>query len=1011
MLFKFTEQEYQTRAVDSVIKVFEGQSYKYYFTYRREVSEQETGEIFKNDDSLYIGYGNHGVSLSESDLLRNIKRVQTGNNIKLSDSLNKEIGSCVLDIEMETGTGKTYTYIKTMFELNKKFGWHKFIVIVPSIAIREGVKKSFDITQSHFMELYGTKARVFVYDSNNLSDIDIYSHDSGINIMIINIQAFNANFDKENSKNYRIINSERDDFGSRKPIDVIAANRPIIILDEPQKMGGAKTLAGIKKFKPLFALTYSATHKQLHNLIYVLDAYDAFVNKLVKKIEVKCFDVKNLPGTHNYMYLSEIIISPSKAPEARLEFERGNKRITRIIKHGSDLYNLSGEMSQYNGFLVSDIDPRENAVTFTNGVKIRVGEAVGDVSESYLRRLQIRETIRAHFEKEKNLFTQNIKCLSLFFIDEVSRYRKYDSDGQEINSEYSEIFETEYNTLLNEYINENSPYSEYLRNIDAKKTHAGYFSIDKHGHKINSMTKRGNDSSDDISAYDLILRDKERLLSLNEPVRFIFSHSALREGWDNPNIFQICTLRHGGDSPIRKRQEVGRGLRLCVNQDGARMDANFLNDKIFDVNKLTVIASDGYNDFVAGLQRGIIEDLYNRPTKADIAYFAGKKFINDGQEFIITDLQARKIHNYLIKNDYIDLEDNITQKYHDDSENNRLVELPEGINAGVHKVIRAIFDSALIQEMIDDGRAAKILDNPLNKNFYREEFQRLWSLINHKYSYRAEFDSEELIRNSIKAINEKLSISQAFITITTGMQENLSDFEQERTRTEKIKFSGVSSAKYDFIGEIAKDTKLTRRTVAKILAGIEREKFNMFALNPEEFIKQVTHLINNERAGIIIQQVTYNMTSESYDSSVFTMGKNGTDLNFTRAVKTRKNVQPYAILDSTVEQNMKIELESSEQVCVYAKLPRNFTIPTPMGDYSPDWAIVYNDKDGDKREIYFIAETKGSLESIILRPIETAKIECAKKLFASLSSQNVIYHEVKNFDGLINILQNKNQLS
>ncbi|MBQ7560644.1 MAG: DEAD/DEAH box helicase family protein [Synergistaceae bacterium] len=1005
MLFKFTEQEYQTKAVDSVIKVFEGQNYKYYFTYRRDVSEQETGEIFKNDDLLYTGYGNHGVSLSDYDLLRNIRRVQTGNNIKLSDSVNNEIGSCVLDIEMETGTGKTYTYIKTMFELNKKFGWKKFIVIVPSIAIREGVKKSFDITQSHFMELYGTIAKTFVYDSNKLHEIDFYSQDSGINVMIINIQAFNANFDsKEGSKNYRIINSERDDFGSRKPIDIIAANRPIIILDEPQKMGGAKTLAGIKKFKPLFALNYSATHKQHHNLIYVLDAYDAFINKLVKKIEVKCFDVKNLPGTHSYMYLSDIIISPSKAPEARLEFERGNKRITRIIKAGDDLYKLSGEMSQYNGFIVSDIDPRENAVTFTNMAKIRVGEAAGDVSESYLRRLQIRETIRAHFEKEKNLFTQNIKCLSLFFIDEVSKYRKYDSEGCETNSEYGEIFESEYNSLLNEYINLDTPYSEYLRNIDVKRTHAGYFSIDKHGRKVNSTVKRGNDSSDDISAYDLILRDKERLLSLNEPVRFIFSHSALREGWDNPNIFQICTLRHGGDSPIRKRQEVGRGLRLCVNQDGARMDLNFLSDKIFDINKLTVIASDGYNDFVAGLQRGIIEDLYNRPTKADIEYFTGKKFISGGKEIIISEIDARKIHNYLIKNDYIDFEDNITQKYHDDSDNNNLAELPAGINAGVHKIIRAIFDSSLIREMIDDGRAAKILENPLNKNFFREEFQRLWSLINHKYSYRAEFDSCELIKKSITAINKELSISQAFITITTGIQENFSDFGQEKTRTEKIKLSGISSAKYDFIGEIARDTKLTRRSVADILKGIDSEKFKMFALNPEEFIKQVTHLINTQRAGIIIQQVTYNMTSESYDSSVFTMGKNGTDLNFTHALESKKNVQPYAILDSKVEKDMREELERSEEVCVYAKLPRSFTIPTPMGNYSPDWAIVYNDRDENKREIYFIAETKGSLESVILRPIEYAKIECAKKLFARLSSQNVIYKEVRNLDDLISIL-------
>ena len=725
----------------------------------------------------------------------------------------------------------------------------------------------------------------------------------------------------------------------------------------------------------------------------------------MKKIEVKCFDVKNLPGTHKYMYLSDIIISPTKAPAARLEFEHGDKRITRIINVGSDLYILSGEMSQYKGFLVSDINPIDNSVTFINGEKIRVGEAVGDVSENYLRRLQIRETIRAHFEKEKNLFSQNIKCLSLFFIDEVSKYRQYDSEGREINSEYGEIFESEYISLLNEYININDPYSEYLRNIDVKKTHTGYFSIDKHGRKINSLTKKGNDSSDDISAYDLILRDKERLLSLSEPVRFIFSHSALREGWDNPNIFQICTLRHGGDSPIRKRQEVGRGLRLCVNQDGARMDINFLNEKIFDVNKLTVIASDGYKDFISGLQKGISEDLYNRPTRADVEYFTGKKFIYDGQEFIISELQARQIHNYLLKNDYIDLEDNITQKYHDDCENNTLAELPAGINAGVHKVIGAIFDSSLLAEMIDDSRTAKIMSNPLNENFKREEFKRLWSLISHKYSYRAEFDSGELINKAVKAINNELFISQALITITTGIQENLTDFEKDKTRTEKMNLSGVSTGiKYDFIGEIARDTKLTRRTVAKILAGIDSKKFAMFALNPEKFIKEVTRLINNERAGVIIEQVTYNMTSESYDSSIFTIGSSGNNLEFSRACSAKKNVQNFVIADSKVEQRMTRDLDSSEEVCVYAKLPRGFQIPTPMGNYSPDWAIVFNDKNGNKRDIYFIAETKGSLESLNLRPVERAKIECAKRLFASLSSQGVIYHEVTKFDDLIRIL-------
>ncbi|MBQ7578177.1 MAG: DEAD/DEAH box helicase family protein [Synergistaceae bacterium] len=964
MRLKFALQDFQTRAVESVTEIFAGQGYN-----AANITGQAVGDIF------YTGYANGKIFLSDSQLLHNIRRIQTQNNIKLSDSLNKDFGACVLDIEMETGTGKTYTYIKTIFELNKIYGWSKFIVIVPSIAIREGVRKSFEITESHFMEIYGKKARTFVYDSDNLHEIDEFSSDSRINVMIINIQAFNASEAGKNTKSARIINSERDDFGSRRPIDVIAENRPVIILDEPQKMGGAKTLAGIKKFNPLFCLNYSATHKQHHNLIYVLDAYEAYKQKLVKKIEVTCFDVKNLPGSYNYMYLSDIIISPSSAPKARLEFEKNGKRITRIISAGDDLFALSGEMNQYSGFRVSDIDPTQNIMTFTNGKIIHVGEAIGDISESYLRRLQIRETIRAHLEKEKILFERGIKCLSLFFIDEVAKYR-----GE--NAEYAEIFESEYNLLVKEYINDGTLYSKYLQGIDAKRTHAGYFAIDKKGRKI-------QDESSNVSDYDLILRDKERLLSLTEPVRFIFSHSALREGWDNPNIFQICTLKHGGESYIAKRQEVGRGLRLCVNQDGSR-------ESDYDLNKLTVIASEGYKDFVSGLQKGIIEDLYNRPVKADIEYFKGKKFIYDGQEFIISEHQARKIHNYLLKNDYIDLDDNITQKYHDDREKNNFAPLPDGINDGVHTVIQAIFD---VNSMIQDGRAAKVEGNPLNKNFYREEFQRLWSLINHKYVYRAEFDSEELITKSIASINKNLSVSQVTITITTGTQGDLTEFDTAKTHTEQMNISRHSSVKYDFLGDIARGTNLTRRTAAKILSGIEREKFSMFTQNPEEFIKKIITLINEQRAAIIIEQVTYSRTDNIHDIAIFTEQKFSES---PRACRTRKNVQTFIFPDSKVEQDMTKDLDVSEEVSVYAKLPRGFKIPTPMGNYSPDWAIVFNE--GEKREIYFIAETKGDLSSLQLKPIESAKIECAKKLFDSLSSQGVIYHEVTQYSDLLRLI-------
>ncbi|MCC8161602.1 MAG: DEAD/DEAH box helicase family protein, partial [Lachnospiraceae bacterium] len=607
MKFKYTIQPYQTEAVESVVGVFAGQPYNDRFTYRRDVEiERDVTNWKVSDEELYMGFANARVQLDSGQLLANIHRIQARNNINLSTAITTAgLGVCSLDVEMETGTGKTYVYIKTIFELNKQYGWSKYIVVVPSVAIREGVRKSFETMEEHFMEYYGRKARFFVYDSKNLAEIDNFSQSAEIQVMIINIQAFFAR-----GKDARRIRTELDEFGTRRPMDVIRANHPIMILDEPQKMGGTATQESLKEFGPLFCLNYSATHKQHHDLVYVLDALDAYNKRLVKRIEVKGFDIRNLRGTDKYLFLESIVISPKKPPMARLEFEIGHnediKRVTRVLAVDDDLYALSKNMAQYRGYRISEIDPIRGTVAFTNGQIIRAGEVVGDVSESDLRRVQIRETIRFHFEKEKELFGRGIKTLSLFFIDEVAKYRKYDEEGNEVNSEYGDIFEQEYTDILNEYLTIfNTPYEQYLRSIDVHKTHAGYFSIDKRGRKVDSTTKRGSDESDDISAYDLILKDKERLLSFDNPVRFIFSHSALREGWDNPNVFQICTLKHGGSSPVQKRQEVGRGLRLCVNQNGDRMDVDVLGSQVQQLNQLTVIASDGYKEFVSDLQRGI----------------------------------------------------------------------------------------------------------------------------------------------------------------------------------------------------------------------------------------------------------------------------------------------------------------------------------------------------------------------------------------------------------------------
>lgn len=769
MKFNFKIQQYQTDAVDAVVTVFNGQGFHDKINYIRDLGKMKSKDMqmtlgFTDEEmQLYdptndTGYKNELVELSDEQLLSNIQALQRQNNIKLSNSLVKDLGRCSLDIEMETGTGKTYAYIKTMFELNKKYGWSKFIVVVPSIAIREGVKKSFEITADHFMEHYGKKARFFIYNSSNLNQLDNFSSSSGINVMIINTQAFASSLKEDGrSKEARIIYSKRDEFGSRRPIDVIKANRPIIILDEPQKMGGEVTQKALKNFNPLFSLNYSATHAKHHNLIYVLDALDAFNKKLVKKIEVKGFEVKNFRGTDSYLYLEQIVLSSKKPPMAKIELEIGyNKSInreSRILGVGDDLYYVSQEMEQYKGYTISEIDPLRGTVTFTNGEVISTGDIVGDISEKDMRRIQIRETILSHFEKEEKLFDKGIKCLSLFFIDEVAKYRQYDENGDEVIGEYGKMFEQEYINVLNEYVTLlDTPYQRYLKSTcsDVEEVHKGYFSIDKKGHAIDSKVKRGSEFSDDISAYDLILKNKERLLSFDEPTRFIFSHSALREGWDNPNVFQICTLKHS-DSNTAKRQEVGRGLRLCVNQNGNRMDVESCGETVHDINVLTVVASESYKTFVTDLQSDIKTVLYDRPTVATSEYFKGKYIKVDDVPTLIDDETANAIEFYLIQNGYVDMKRKVTDKYRQEIKSGTVAELPDELKPmaeGIRTLIQSVYDDSILQDMFTDGHETKVKDNPLNDNFAKKEFQALWREINHKYAYTVEFDSDELIKKA-----------------------------------------------------------------------------------------------------------------------------------------------------------------------------------------------------------------------------------------------------------------------
>jgi type III restriction enzyme len=1006
MKFKFKKQQYQTNAVESVADCFAGQPKNAGIQYRIDPGRVETGKTL--DYINEAGFKNPDLAFSLAQLLENIHTVQRRQNLPLSATLvSNKVSAINLDIEMETGTGKTYCYIKTMFELHQRYGWSKFIVVVPSIAIREGVNKSLEITAEHFLQEYGKRARFFIYNSKQLHNLESFSSDAGINVMVINVQAFNAT-----GKDARRIYEELDDFQSRRPIDVIKSNRPILILDEPQKMEGAKTLDSLKEFNPLMILRYSATHKTTHNKIHRLDALDAYNQKLVKKIAVRGISVKGLSGTNAYLYLESIEISTSRPPIARIELEikqnNGIKRVMRKLGKNDNLFAISDELDQYKGFVIADIDANTDTVIFTNGDTLQAGEASGDVNEAALRRIQIREAVKSHFEKEQALFHQGIKVLSLFFIDQVAKYRRYDDAGIENPGEYAQIFEEEYNLQLNEILTlEESPYNGYLKGIQTSRTHEGYFSIDKKSKRlVDPETGKKSSETDDVDAYDLILKNKEQLLRFEEPVRFIFSHSALREGWDNPNVFVICALKHS-DNTVSRRQEVGRGLRISVNQTGDRMDNPAT---VHQVNVLTVVASESYKDFVAGLQRDISDSLSARPRIADEEYFTGKVLKTPAGDVEVTPQMAKQIYKYLLKNDYTDDNDKITQVYHDAKAEGKLAELPAELlpyAEQVGQLIDSVFSDAQMPEIGDD-RKAKI--NPLSANFDKKEFKELWNRINHKAAYTVHFETPELIKKCVAALEKELRVSPLQYTIVAGEQKDASTYEEmkqgesfvvKQTTTEVNKYSIHSAVKYDLIGKIGEATQLTRSTIAAILQGINVAVFSQYKINPEDFIAKSARLINEQKATAIIEKLTYDPVGDRYDIDIFTHDKPKED--FSKAFKAVRHVYDYVFTDSKNEMAFVKELDSSTEVIVYAKLPKGFFIPTPVGDYNPDWAIAFHE--GAVKHIYFIAETKGSMSSMDLREIERAKIECARKFFVKITSDQVKYDVVDSFGKLMELVK------
>ena len=917
---------------------------------------------------------------------------------------------------METGVGKTYTYIKTMYELNKHYGWSKFIVVVPSIAIREGVYKSFQVTQEHFAEEYGKKVRFFIYNSAQLTEIDRFASDNSICAMIINSQAFNAR-----GKDARRISMKLDEFRSRRPIDIIAKTNPILIIDEPQSVEGKQTKENLKQFNPLLTLRYSATHKSdsIYNMVYRLDAMEAYNKRLVKKIAVKGISESGSTATESYVYLESVNLSKA-APTATIQFDykgtSGIRKITRTVSEGYNLYDNSGSMEEYKqGFVVSRIDGRDDSVEFLNGIKIYAGDVIGKVSEDQLRRIQIRETILSHIQRERELFYKGIKVLSLFFIDEVAKYRVYDESGQATDGIYAQMFVEEYNDIIGSLqigIGEDD-YMKYLQAIPAEKTHAGYFSIDKKGKMIDSKVGRKETTTDDVDAYELIMKNKELLLDRDpkrSPVRFIFSHSALREGWDNPNVFQICTLKQSS-SEVRKRQEVGRGLRLCVNQDGERMDTNVLGEEVQNVNVLTVIASESYDSFAKGLQTEIAEAVADRPRAVTAELFVGKVIKDDkGNEQVVDQDTARAIHFDLIVNGYIDKKGILTDKYYADKANHEIKVAEEVADsaAAVVEIIDTIYDG---KSMMPENARSNNVELHVDENkLAMPEFKALWAKINAKSTYVVDFDTEELIRKAVQSLDRKLRVSKIVFKVETGTMDTIKSKEELVSGTSFVKEKSASyghtitastNVKYDLIGKLVEETGLTRKAVIQILKGIQPSVFKQFKDNPEEFIIKAAALINDEKATAIIEHITYDVMDDHYGTEVFTdptmKGRLGVN-----AMKAKKHLYDHIVYDSSNEQKFATELDTNTNVAVYVKLPDGFYISTPVGHYNPDWAIAFYE--GTAKHIYFVAETKGSMNSMQLRLIEESKIHCAREHFKAISNGEVVYDVVDSYQSLMDLV-------
>ncbi len=969
--------EYQLNAISAVCDLFNGQETCHTeFTVTKSALD---GQFLPGFDSE-LGIGNRLLLLKE-EIIKNLSEVQMRNGMipTTATELPRDF-----TIEMETGTGKTYVYLRTIFELNKRFGFSKFVIVVPSVAIREGVYHSLEITADHFRNLYANVPYdYFVYDSSKLGQVRNFATSNQIQIMVVTVGAINK-------KDVNNLYKDSEKTGGEKPIDLIRATRPILIVDEPQSVEGGLQGAGrsaLEAMNPLCTLRYSATHSNKYEMVYRLDAVDAYMKRLVKQIEVASAEIE---GSHNKPYVKLISVGVKRGSvKAKIELDvrdgTGVKRKELEVSDGDDLQEIT-KRAIYENMRIGEIRASQGTKCIelkTPGTEqfLRIGESFGDIDMLAVHRQMIRRTIEEHLKKEKRLRPRGIKVLSLFFIDKVENYRKYDEQGEPVKGVFAEIFEQEYRRLA-----VHPDYKTLFEEVDlsrsAGEVHDGYFSIDKK--KVGNKTvETFKDSKEDATTkadedtYSLIMKEKEKLLSFETPLKFIFSHSALREGWDNPNVFQICALRDI-QTEMERRQTIGRGLRLCVNQQGERLQG-------FEVNTLTVVAKESYKDFAEKLQKEIEDSTGRKFGYVEPHHFTFVSMFNDeGSVERFGPERSREVFNFLKQEGYISTDGKIQDSLRTVLKTGRLV-LPEAFQQqrGQIAAILEKFAGSLEVKDADKGRPI----NVRREVFIGPEFRDLWDRIKYKTTYRVGFDNQELIRKCIRALANGPAISR------TRLHWRKADISIEKSGVEATEKEGASTINLeeldielpDVLTELQDRTRLTRRSICEILK--ESGRLQDFTKNPQEFMEIATEAINRTKRLVLVDGIKYQtIGNESYYAQeLFETEELKGYLN-NMLENTKKSVFEHVVYDSAVEAEFATQLEHNSMVKVYAKLPSWFKVPTPLGTYNPDWAVLI-EKDGVER-LYFVVETKSSLYNDDLRDREGAKIECGKAHFKALAEES-----------------------